>query len=130
MPQMANITVKDDQNTDVVFVALTPSSGDTTQAQWRADALGSTPAFAPAVATKTQYNGPKTARTVSVNGIFPVTRVVGGVEDVVAKQPFAVSTLVPLNITTAQAKRHAKIIGNLVAAALMQDIMSSGYNAT
>lgn len=130
MPQMANITVKDDLNADVLFVALTPSSGDTTQAQWRADALGSTPAFAPAFATKTQYNGPKTARTVSVNGIFPVTRVVGGVEDVYAKQPFAVSTLVPLNITAAQAKRHAKIIGNLVAAALMQEIMSSGYNAT
>ena len=103
MPQMANIIVKDDSNVDVVFVALTPSSGDTTQAQWRADALGSTPAFAPAVAAKTQYNGPKTARTVSINGIFPVTRTVGGVEDIIAKQPFSVNTLVPLNISAAQA---------------------------
>lgn len=130
MPQMANIVVKDDQNADVTFVALTPSSGDTTQAQWRADALGSTPAFAPAVAVKAQFNGPKTARTVSVNGIFPVTRTVGGVEDIVAKQPFSVSTLVPLNISTAQAKRHAKIIGNLVAATLMQEMLTSGYSAT
>lgn len=130
MPNMANIVVKDDLNVDVTFVALTPSSGDVTQAQWRADALGATPAFAPSIATKTTFNGPRTARQVSLNGIFPETRTVGGVEDVYAKQPFRVETTVPLNIPTARAVRNAKIIGNLVAAALIQDILKTGYNAT
>lgn len=130
MPNMANIVVKDDANVDVTFVALTPSSGDTTQAQWRADALGSTPAFAPSIATKTSYNGPRTARSVSLNGIFPSTRSVSGFEEVYAKQPFRVETTVPLNVPASVAIRNAKIIGNLVAAALIQQILSTGYNAT
>lgn len=130
MPQMANIVVKDEANVDVTFVALTPSSGDTTQAQWRADALGTTPAFAPALASKTAYNGPRTGRQVSINGVFPETRTVGGVEDVYARMPFKVDVTVPLNIPAARSVRNAKLIGNLVAAALVQQIISSGYNAT
>ena len=130
MPQMANIVVKDDKNVDVTFLGLTPSSGDTTQAQWRADALGTTPAFAPALATKTAYNGAKSARQVSINGVFPMTRTVGGIEDVYARQPFKVETTMPLNIPADVAVRNAKIIGNLVAATLIQQILSTGYNAT
>lgn len=130
MPNMANIIVKDESNIDVTFVSLTPSSGDTTQAQWRADALGSTPAFAPSIATKTSFNGARTARSVSLNGIFPSTRTVSGVEDVYAKQPFRLETTVPLNIPTSLAIRNAKIIGNLIAASLIQQILSTGYNAT
>lgn len=129
MPQMANIVVKDDANVDVTFVALTPSSGDTTQAQWRADALGATPAFAPALSTKTAYNGPRTGRQISINGVFPETRTVGGVEDVYARMPFKVDVTLPLNIPAARGVRNAKLIGNIVANALIQQIISSGYNA-
>lgn len=130
MPNMANIVVKDDADIDVTYLALTPSSGDVTLAQWRADAEGSTPAFAPALSARTTYNGAKTGRQVSINGVFPQTRSVGGVEDVYARQPFKVETTVPLNMPATAAIRNAKIIGNLVAATLIQQILGTGYNAT
>lgn len=130
MPQMANITVKDEANVDVVFSSLTPSSGDTTQAQWRAAALATTPMYAPALTTRTQYNGAKNGRSFSLNAIFPVTQVDGGVETVVAKQPFQLTTTIPLNIPRAKAVRHAKILASLIASALIQEILADGYNAS
>lgn len=130
MPQMANITVKDHAGVDVVYVQLTPSSGDTTQAQWRATALASTPSNAPALATKTAYNGPKTGRAVSLNAVFPHVEVVSGVETVIAKQPFALTTTVPLNIPRTAAVKHATLIANLIKATLIQEILADGYNAS
>lgn len=130
MPQMANIIVKDAANADVTFVALTPASGDTTQAQWRATALATVPSNAPAVATKTNYNGPKTGRLVSLNAVFPHVETVSGVETVVAKQPFSFNTTVPLNIPRTAAVKHATIVANLFKAAIIQEILADGYNAT
>lgn len=130
MPQMANIVVKDASNADVTFVVLTPSAGDTTQAQWRASALGATPALAPALSSKTQYNGPRTARSVSLNAIFPVTQTSDGVTSVIARQPFALTTTVPLNMTRAAALQHATLFANVVKNALIQDILTDGYNAS
>lgn len=130
MPQMANITVKNAANVDVLFTALTPSSGDTTLAQWRALGLNATPNVAPALSTRTQYNGPKTGRAVSVNAVFPFTQTIGGVETVVARQPFSLSTTVPLNIPVSEATDHAKTFANLISAALLQAILAEGYNAS
>lgn len=46
MPQMANITVKNAGNNDVVLTALTPSSGDRA-ALWRHDAADPLPLLRP-----------------------------------------------------------------------------------
>lgn len=130
MPQIANITVKNASNVDVLFTALTPSSGDTTQAQWRALGTNTVPTNAPALATKTQPNGPRTGRAVSVNGVFPFVQNVGGVETVVARQPFSLTTTVPLNIPVAAATDNAKVFSNLIASSLLQVILAEGYNAS
>lgn len=130
MPQMANITVKNAANVDVLFTALTPSSGDSTLAQWRALGTAAVPTHAPAISTKTQPNGPKTGRSVSLNGIFPFVQTVNGEPTVVARQPFSLTTTVPLNIPVSQATDHAKIFANLIAATLIQNILSEGYNAS
>lgn len=130
MPQMANITVKNAANVDVLFTALTPSSGDTTQAQWRALGSASVPTNAPALATRTQSNGPRTGRAVHVNATFPYVVSIAGVDTVVARQPFSLSTTVPLNIPVTAATDHAKIFSNLVASAILQAIIAEGYNAS
>lgn len=130
MPQIANITVKDASNVDVVFTALTPSSGDTTQAQWRALGAGTVPTNARAMATRTQYNGPKNGRAVHVNAVFPFVQMVNGVETVVARQPFSLNTTVPLNIPVSAAADNAKVFSHLLASAILQAIMSEGYNAS
>lgn len=130
MPQMANITVKNAANVDVLFTALTPSSGDTTLAQWRALGSLTIPALAPQVSSKTQANGAKTGRQVSVNGVFPYVRTVDGVETLVARQPFSVSTTVPLNIPVSVTADNAKVFANLLASALLQAILAEGYNAS
>lgn len=127
---MANITVKNAANVDVLFTALTPSSGDTTQAQWRAMGSNLVPTNAPAIATKTQHNGPRTGRVVHVNGVFPHVQTVAGVETVIARQPFSFSTTVPLNIPVAAATDNAKVFSNLMASALLQAIIAEGYNAS
>lgn len=130
MPQMANITVKDEANVDVVYSSLTPSSGDTTLAQWRASGLATTPMYAPALTTRTQYNGARNGRALSLNAIFPVTKTEAGVTSLVAKQPFQLTTTIPLNIPRTQAIRHAKILANLIASTLIQEILADGYNAS
>lgn len=130
MPNMANITVKNAANVDVLFTALTPSSGDTTLAQWRALGSATTPTLAPALSTKTQANGPKTGRAVSVNAIFPYVSSVGGIDTVVARQPFSLTTTVPLNIPVTAATDNAKVFANLISAALLQAILAEGYNAS
>lgn len=130
MPNMANITVKNAAAVDVLFTALTPSSGDTTQAQWRALGTATIPTHAPALASRTQANGPKTGRAVSVNGIFPYVQTVGGEQVVVARQPFSLTTTVPLNIPVQAATDNAKVFVNLLASALLQQIIAEGYNAS
>lgn len=130
MPQMANITVKNAANVDVLFTALTPSSGDTTLAQWRALGSGTIPTNAPALSTKTQPNGPRTGRVVHVNAVFPYVQTVNGVETVVARQPFSFSTTVPLNIPVSSATDNAKVLANLLASSLLQAIIAEGYNAS
>lgn len=130
MPQMANITVKNAANVDVLFTALTPSSGDTTLAQWRALGSATVPTHAPALSTKTQANGPRTGRSVSVNAVFPHIETVAGVSSVVARQPFALTTTVPLNIPVSEATDHAVMFANLVKSTLLQAILAEGYNAS
>lgn len=128
MHQMANIVVKNAANQDVTYTALTPSAGDQTLATWRA--LGSAvPLMAPALSVKTTYNQARNARRVTINGVFPVVSSVGGVDTVTAKRPFTLETTVPLNISVAAATDQATIMANLFKNALLQEILSDGYNA-
>lgn len=129
MPQMANITVKNGQNVDVVFKSLTPSSGDTTQAQWRVES-GLAPVFSPALSVKTTYNGPKTGRRVTLSAAFPTVDTVGGVSTVTATEPFKLELLVPLNVLGSVPSDNAVVFANLLKSTLLQEILATGYNAS
>jgi len=81
MPQIANITVKAaNGTTDVVYTAMTPSSGDTTPAFWRAEGSGASASLRATFQLSSKWNGPKTARRVTGAFQYPQTATVDGVE--------------------------------------------------
>lgn len=74
MSSISNITVKaTNGTTDVVYVAKTPSAGDSVPARWRADALGPSSAFKPELKMTARDNGPKTTRVVELEFTWPQT---------------------------------------------------------
>ena len=71
MPSMADITVKNKANVDVVYVAKVPSAGDKTPARWTADALHGIAGFRPSFTTGTRNNSSQNARVLEANYAFP-----------------------------------------------------------
>lgn len=127
MPQMANITVKNAVDADVVLTALTPSSGDRA-ALWRYDALDSLPLLRPTYQVTTTYNGPRDARRSVVTGSYPVADPVLGT--VKARIPFRLEVTLPLNIPTEKTDDAVVIMQNLLKSSLITEILKSGFNAT
>lgn len=128
MPQLANITVKDDANADVVYIARSAASGDGQYAQW--STAGPTPLASATLRAKAVSNGKGNGRRLEINGQIPYVLTVDGQPNVVAMQPFSVSVIVPSNQPVATSVRNATVIGNLMASALIKEIIGSTYSAT
>lgn len=72
MSSMANITVKKDDNaTDIVYVAKQPSSGDGVPSRWRADSAGTADSFKPELTIAGHLNGSGTARWLNLKFTMP-----------------------------------------------------------
>lgn len=75
MPAIANYTVKKaDGTTDIVFNAMSGSAGDNSPAFWRQDtgaAAGLPIGLRSTLKVSSGWNGPKTARRVTLQGVFP-----------------------------------------------------------
>lgn len=127
MPQMANITVKNAADADVVLTALTPSSGDRA-ALWRYDALNSLPLLRPTYQITTTYNGPRDARRTVVTGSYPIMDPVLGT--VKARIPFRLEATLPLNVDTIGTDDAVVIMQNFLKSSLVTEILKSGFNAT
>jgi len=127
MPQMANITVKDAANTDVVLTALTPSSGDRA-ALWRYDAFATLPLLRPTYQVTTTYNGPRDARRTVVTGSYPIPDPVLGT--VKARIPFRLEVTLPLNVETNSTDDAVVIMQNFIKSGLITEILKTGFNAT
>lgn len=131
MPQMADITVKKaDGTTNIVYSALTPSSGDKSPAVWWAKAVSTIPKHRPMFSILTKDNGPRTARHVSGVFKFPATSVVGGVETQMATVPISFEGTLPTTIDAAVVKEAVYQFGNLLVAALVRAQLEEGYAAT
>jgi hypothetical protein len=130
MPQMADITVKKaDGSTDIIYVAQSPSAGDSQPAVWRATAAGAAPAFQPELRLWTKSNGPKTARRVYFEFTYPqtATDTTTSLTSVVNKEIASGSCLLPNEVPTTQSAEFAAQFGNLLASALIKSCMSSGF---
>lgn len=71
MPQMANITVKNAANADVVFNQVTASAGDGSAARWELTAASALPIGRPYAEMVSRPNADKSARKVIPSLVCP-----------------------------------------------------------
>lgn len=133
MPNMANITVKKfDGVTDVIYTALTPSSGDGTAARWRVDTGYAHAAAKPSLSLVSRFNGPKSARRIELEYGMPFTSLdtTTGLTAVVATVPVKLSVVVPLSVPDAVVNEAVAQACNLVNSPLIRSCFTSGYAAS
>lgn len=130
MPSMANITVKNKANADVVYVAKVPSAGDKTPAKWTQDALSNVQSFRPALAVGTKDNSTGKRRIVEVNFAYPIVQTVGGVDTLVDKVTFQGMFSLSKEIDTAANEEATIQVGNLMVSALLRGVFSDGFAPT
>jgi hypothetical protein len=130
---MANITVKaDDGTTDVVYTALVASGGDRSPAVWRANASTGTPGQRPELRISSRNNGDNTARRIDGQFTFPsvYTDTNTSTTKVLNRANASFSAVLPADFPDASANEFGAQLGNLLAAALVEEILSTGYSAT
>jgi len=130
MPSMANITVKDSANADVIYVAATPSAGDRSSAIWRANALSPIIGFRPSFSVMTRDNQKQSGRIMEASFKFPILGNVSGQTVLLATVPYTFAGTIPTNIDSALALNAFTQFGNLCASALVRSIVSDGYAPT
>jgi hypothetical protein len=130
MPAMANITVKNAANTDVIYVAKVPSAGDRSPAKWTADALSTIVGQRPSFTVETRDNGPKNGRVFESVFSFPVIETVNGVPTVVATVPLRCSGTLPTNVDNTKVSDAFVQHGNLLVSTLLRSVGSEGYAPT
>jgi len=132
MPAMADVVVKKyDGTTDITYTAMAPSSGDGVSAIWRSNSVSTIPGFRPEVSMVSAYNGPKTARRVTIKAKF--ASVVTGSDNVVrqvATIPLEFSALLPQNVAETDLNEAVNQFTNLLVAALPRSCIRAGFAAT
>lgn len=133
MPSMANITVKRaDGTTDITYNMLSASGGDSSPAVWRQDSGNTRPmGMRPMFRLWSKFNGPRTARVIDAEFLMPVTYVETdtGLTKELARIPFKLNAVLPLNITSGDLGECVQG-QNLLAAALIKEVMTTGYAPT
>lgn len=128
MPNMANITVKDASNADVIYVASSPSSGDKTPARWKQNAAGTSWATRPEFSLVAKSNARGTTRVFTGDFKFPIVDAVTGVVTDVIPGSF---TFIGVNrVDSAVLKNAFTQFGNLIATALIRSCVEEGISAT
>lgn len=132
MPQMANVTVKAANGTsDIIYVAMTPSSGDTTAARWRVEAASPIAGNRAAVSFTTKDNGNRTARRADINFTYPyVVEPVGGQPVVKSAVSVSVSLGLPKDIPDTDLAEAIAQFGNFVSSTLVRDSLKAGFAPT
>jgi len=133
MPQMANITVKKaDGTTDIVYTALTPSSGDKVSAQWRSETAGTAASLRPTAELRSTFNGPRDARRLEFSYQYPytVTDSTTSTTTVKARIPMTLVATVPTEIADTVVAEAINQGFNLLKSSLILDSFKIGYAPT
>lgn len=132
MPNMANITIKNAANADVVWVAASPSSGEKSPAVWRFNAQSDKLAFRPTFALTMKENGRRNGRIFSAEFKFPLAGENSdtGSPYLYATIPFNVSGTLPTNVDVMTLENAFVQFGNLLASALIRAAATEGYAPT
>lgn len=130
MPQMANITVKNKAGTDVVYVAKTPSAGDTVPARWMQDAASPIIGRRPRFQVVTRDSGAKNGgRRMFASGTFPIVTGTAP-NEVIQLVPFQADTTLPTSVDSALVEEAFVQFGNLLVSALLRAVAAEGYAPT
>lgn len=130
MPNMANITVKKaDNTTDVIYVALSPSAGDKTPAQWRVEAIGTVPGNRPTFSLTSKSSADRQARILEGKLSYPETFTdsTTGVVATRLRETFSFTSITRLDasdVTTAELVAQA---ANLLKSNLIQETLKAGF---
>lgn len=134
MPAIADLTVKKNDNaTDVVYVAKVPSSGDTVSAMWRFDAHGAPYAgLKPTLVMSSRWASNKAARRVDMKGTYDsyatdstttVSSRVGGVT-------MTFSITADQHIPQADIDEGVSQLTNLLTNSTVRSCLKAGFAAT
>jgi hypothetical protein len=130
MPSMANITVKNAANADVIYVAAAPSAGDKIPAVWTQNAASGIVGQRPKFTLATRDNGKGTGRHVSGAIRFPIVETVGGIPTVTAIVPLSLEGTLPTNVDASLVSEAFIQFGNLIVSALVCSSAADGYAPT
>lgn len=132
MPALADIVVKkNDGTTNITWSGVVPSSGDNSPAVWRSQTVGTAPAHQPQLTIRSRYNGPRTARRVEGEVVYP-TLVTGsdGKISVSDRAIISFSAVVPQGMATADINEAIAQGTNLVASSLLVSTLKAGFAPT
>lgn len=132
MPSMANITIQDAANADIVWTAAVPSAGDKSPAVWRSNSVSSIPAHRPELSLTMKSNGRQNGRIFSAKFRFPVATVnpVTGTTSLVATVPFQINGTLPTNVDVATLNDAYTQCARLLASTLFRSCAAEGYAPT
>jgi len=130
MPSMANITVKNAANADVVYVAATPSAGDRSPARWTQNAANAIIGFRPVFQVVTRDSSGKPGRIMEGSLRTPITTQVNGVETQLAVIPMTFQSTLPTNVDATLVADAFVQWGNLMASSLIRAVALEGYAPT
>lgn len=131
MPNMADITVKKaDGTTDVTYVALSPSAGDKTPAQWRVEALGTVPGNRPQFQVSSKYSADRQARIVEGKLLYPETFTdsTTGIVATRLRETFQFTSIIRQDAADATTSEMVAQAANLIKSALIQSVLKTGFS--
>lgn len=130
MPNMANITVKkNDGTTDITYVALSPSAGDKTPAQWRVESIGTVPGNRPTLSVSSKFSVDKMARIVEGKLQYPetYTDTTTGIVATRLRESFSFTHVIRMDAADITTNELSAQAGNLLVSVLMREILKTGY---
>lgn len=132
MPNLASLPItKADNVTAVTYTGLNPGS-DSAPSLWKAPPLLTIEASRPQLQVATRNNGPKTARRVTANFMYPqaYTDTTTGLVQVKNMILFECSGLLPVAMTPTEMTEATNQFMKLLSTALVQSLYTTGYNAS
>lgn len=133
MPQMADITVKkNDDTTNVVYTSKAPAAGDNTPAIWRNETVGTAAAHRPELRLSSKDGGDGKSRKMRSTFAWPqiATNSTTGIVSVVEKSSFATDFTLSKTMTQADINECVSQYANLLASALIKQCLKDGFAAS
>ncbi len=133
MPSIANLTIKkNDGTTDIVYSAVSPSSGDGVPAAWKSATVGTAPSHQPEFRLSARESGKGTSRALRSTFQYPqiATNSTTGLTSVADKATFSTDWLIPKDMNQADINEAVSQYANLLVATLVKDCVKAGYSAS